>query len=192
MNMPRAPPNKVGGFPGMGRPGMGPRPNLPFTGMIPPNLAPTGMGGIPNPMGGSIAGRPQSKPVGPQTGVVGMQLPSNLNPLTQMSYVSGMRPQVNPMGGNPMGGNPMGGNPMGGNPMGGTMGMNPMGMNPMGGNPMMNNPMAGGSMMNPMMGGKMGIPPNPMMNPTGMGMGKPFTPATLPAADKKPTGESDK
>ena len=109
MNMPRLPP-KIGGFagaPGMGRPGMGPRPNMPFTGVVPPNLAPTGMGG--NPMAGSMGGRPPSKQGPPTTGVVGMAMPTNLNPISQMSYASGMRPQMNPM----MPGNPM----MSGNPM---------------------------------------------------------------------------
>lgn len=171
MNMPRLPAKMGGAFPGahpgMPRPaGMGPRQNIPFTGMMPPSLAPTGMGAPisgSNPMAGSMAGRPPSKPNVPPTGVVGMPMPSNMNPLTQMSFASGMRPPGNPMGMNPMMGNPMMGNPM----------MNPMGASKTG---LPSNPMA-----NPM--------GNPMMNPM---MGKPFPTPSFPAADKKPTGESDK
>ena len=144
--------------------------------MMPPNLVPTGMGGAysgSNPMTGSMAGRPPMKPNVPPVGMVGMSMPANLNPISQMSFASGMRPAMNP---NPM----MGSNPMG-NPMGNPM-INPMGGNQMGGNPMMN-PMM-------MMGGKMGLPMgNQIPNP--MGASKPYAPSFTPA-DKKPTGESDK
>jgi hypothetical protein len=168
MNVPR-PPGKMGfsgPSAGMNKPGM---PGRPY-----PSMIPTGMGPIPggaNPMAGSFTGKPPIKNSNQSSiGVVGMSMPSNLNPISQMSYASNMRPTMNPMGGNPMGGNPMGGNPM--NSM---MGMpNPMG-NPMSGNPM------GGNFMNPMMG---------MSNQMGNMMPKPSQPTPLQqTGEKKPTNQ---
>jgi hypothetical protein len=178
MNVPRPPGGKMGSYPNNVPSAMGKSSgynNRPYPGMVPPmSMAPSGIGMTGsnpmafNPMMGS---KQLPKPSNQSSTVgIGMQMPANMNPISQMSYASGMRPP-NHMGsmGTLLGGQTMGVNPM----------MNPMGMsNPMG-NPMsnpMNNPMS-----NPMS--------NPMGNPMGNTMIKPFPPTgSVPPqpTDKKP------